>query len=102
MRIIFFNIWHGQLWEGLKKFLLGQSVKTDIFCFTEVDPPLQSRLVDLLPGHEARYQEIIRTVYFDSTIDGQSVFVKKGIEVKTAGKISIYKVTTKDAGCLQF
>lgn len=102
MRVVFFNIWHGQLWEGLRKFLLSQSAKTDIFCFTEVDPPLQSRLVDLLPGHEARYEEIIRTMYFNATIDGQSVFVKKGIEVKTAGKISIYKVTPKDAGCLQF
>jgi hypothetical protein len=31
MRIMFFNIWYGQIWDRLQKFIVDQSGKTDIF-----------------------------------------------------------------------
>jgi len=101
MRIIFFNIWHGKLWDELKEYLFKETRKTDIFCFTEVDPGLQTKLIELLPNYQPFYEELIRTNYLNGDIDGQSIFVKEGIKVKNLGKQYLYKITKDDCGALQ-
>jgi len=102
MRITFFNIWHGKIWNGLQRFISEESSKTDIFCFLEVDSKLQVKLTRLLPGFEPFYEEIMKTDYLDGEMDGQSIFVKNGIKTTCEGKEFIYRVTKDDAGILQY
>jgi hypothetical protein len=98
MRIIFFNIWHGQIWTGLEKFLKEQSSKTDIFCFLEVNPKLEKKLENLLGNFVAIYDKGIKTVYLNGVIDGRGIFVKNGIEVEKSEKQSLFRVYPTDVG----
>jgi len=102
MRIIFFNIWHGQVWDLLKKFILKESSKTDIFCFLEVQPDLQIKLQEILPDFEPIYQAGLKTNYLGGVIEGRSIFVKNKIEISKSGNISIFKETKTDAGGFQY
>lgn len=101
MRIIFFNIWHGKVWDELKEFILGHVADTDIFCFTEVHPALHAQWSELLSDYQPYYEEIAKINYLDIGVDGQSIFIKSGIKVGDYGKEYMYKVSESDAGALQ-
>jgi exonuclease III len=102
MRVIFFNIWHGQVWGKLKKFLLKQASKTDIFCFLEVDPELEIKLEATLSNFNSVYHAGIRTVYLGGTLEGRSIFVSPKIDIERSEGLSLYHQTARDAGGLQF
>lgn len=102
VRIIFFNIWHGQAWNGLSGFLRKNLDSTDVFCLLEVDPDIQKKLEDLLSDFEPIYDKGIKTEYLDGVIEGRSVFVKKGIKVINKGKSNIFETTPRDAGGFQY
>lgn len=102
MKIIFFNIWHGQGWGCLKDFLKENSDKTDIFCFLEVDPDLQKRLERLLTDHEPVYDKGIKTNYLGGVTEGRSIFVRKDIKIAKNGKFDIFKTSSRDAGGFQY
>jgi len=98
MRIIFFNIWHGQGWEALKDFLKENLDKTDIFCFLEVDPELQNKLEKLLIDFKPIYERGIKTDYLGGVVEGRSIFVKRNIKIISKGALELYKITPDDAG----
>lgn len=102
MRIIFFNIWHGQAWSGLKYFLQDNLINTDIFCFLEVDPDIQEKLEVLLPDFKHVYDKGIKTKYLNGIIEGRSVFVRKNIEITKKGRFDIFETTPNDAGGFQY
>lgn len=102
MRIIFFNIWHGQAWDGLKDFLQSNLKSTDIFCFLEADPAVQKKLEVLLSDFEPIYDKGIKTEYLDGVIEGRSIFVRKNIKIIKKGKLDIFETTPKDAGGFQY
>jgi endonuclease/exonuclease/phosphatase (EEP) superfamily protein YafD len=102
MRIIFFNVWHGQVWDGLKKFILDQSKKTDIFCFLEADPSLQSKLTSILPDFTPIYDKGIKTAYVNGIFEGRSIFVRNGIDIGETQAFSLFKVNKRDAGGFQY
>ncbi len=99
---MFFNIWHGQIWKGLKGFISDQSSKTDIFCFLEVDPDLQLKLKKVLPDFQTVYYKGIKTAYLNRTLEGRSIFVKKGIDIKESGAFDLFKTSPTDAGGMQY
>lgn len=102
MRIIFFNVWHGELWEGLKSYLLEEAKRTDIFCFTEVDPPFNLKLKDLFgEAFQPFYHEILKANYLNGQIDGQGIYVRNGLEASGFEKHQIYDITPDDCGILQ-
>lgn len=102
MRIIFFNVWHGELWEGFKQYVLKEAKQTDVFCFTEVDPPLNLKLKELFgENFKPFYHEIMKANYLDGQIDGQGIYVRNGIEVLDFEKHQIYDITPDDCGILQ-
>jgi len=101
MKIILLNIWHGEVWDKLQEYILSEVGITDIFCFTEVGPELQTKLANLLSDYRPFYYELIKTDYLNGGIDGQTVFVKKGVEVANYSNMLAYKITRKDAGGFQ-
>lgn len=101
MRIIFFNIWHGKVWDELKSFVENHVSDTDIFCFTEVHPDLHAKWTEILADYQPFYEEIARGNYENFDVDGQSIFVKNGIKVLDSGKKYLYKVSKDDTGALQ-
>ena len=98
MRIIFLNIWHGMLWKGLKDFIQEQSKDTDIFCFLEVDPRLQSKLVKILPKFDFYYSKGIKTGYLEGIYEGRSIFVNKDLKILKGKKVKLFNTYKFDAG----
>ncbi|QQG41866.1 MAG: hypothetical protein HYV90_00940 [Candidatus Woesebacteria bacterium] len=101
MKIIFLNIWHAHVWDKLQEYILSEAKIADILCFTEVGPELQTKLVRLLPDFQPFYDELIKTDYLDEGIDGQTIFIKRGVRVINHTNMLAYKITRKDAGGFQ-
>lgn len=101
MKVIFFNIWHGKVWEELKSFLESHVADTDVFCLTEVHPALHAELTEILGDFQPYYEEIAKVDFHDPGVDGQSIFIKSGISVESFGKEFLYDVSRTDAGGLQ-
>ncbi len=102
MKIIFFNIWHGKVWKGLKEFILEQSKNTDIFCFLEVDPVLQEKLLKTLPSFNFFYSKGVKTGYWGGIYEGRSVFVKKNADLVKCKRIKLFNTHKFDAGGMIF
>lgn len=98
MKIIFFNIWHGMVWKGLKNFILEESKDTGIFCFLEVDPELQEKLVKILPKYNFYYSKGIKTGYLGEVYEGRSIFVNKNIKILKSKRIKLFNTHKFDAG----
>lgn len=98
MKIIFFNIWHGEVWKGLKDFIQEQSKDTDIFCFLEVDPELQPKLVKILPRFDYYFSKGIKTGYLGGVYEGRSIFVNKNIDIVKSKKVKLFNTHKFDAG----
>jgi hypothetical protein len=75
VRIIFLNVWHGKVWDKLKKFVLNESQRTDVFCFVEVDPDLQNKFEAVLPKFTPIYHKGIKTAYLNGVREGRSFFI---------------------------
>lgn len=87
--------------EKLAEFFRSKISETDIFCLTEVNPEILEPLKVIFDGYEPFYSEITNTDYLNGGVEGQGIFVKKGIEVNTYKKHFIYPVNFQDAGILE-
>jgi endonuclease/exonuclease/phosphatase family metal-dependent hydrolase len=102
MRIIFFNTWHGEVWDKFSKFIVDESCKTDIFCFTEVDPGLKVKLEKILTDHKSFYEKTTELYFPKRETDGHCSFVRKTINVETSGKKFTAPLSKRDVGCFQY
>jgi len=100
MKIIFLNIWQGKA-AGFEKFVKNYSSNTDIYCFQEVSPDLFSKLSSILTNHGGIYERGVKNTT-NGIVYGQAIFVKKGVDIGSRGKVSIYRNTGEDVGFLQF
>ncbi|MDO8664159.1 MAG: endonuclease/exonuclease/phosphatase family protein [Candidatus Liptonbacteria bacterium] len=109
MKLICLNIWGGQIYEPLIKFVREQAESTDIFCFQEVyrsprkDIEVSSKtrinILDELSGALPDFNYVFHPVLsgFDNSgpIDlniemGQVEFVKKSFPIVSSGEVSLY------------
>lgn len=108
VKLLCLNIWGGQVYKPLLKFLKEQSLDTDIFCFQEV---VQSPISMFSNGTKTdihrdllkilkRYSGFLGTPFlkgydlkqkvdFDIAI-GQAIFIKKRIKVLSSETIVVY------------
>jgi len=101
MRVMFLNCWYGKVEDKFFDFIEGSSEETDVFCFTEVDPVLSSKLEKLLPGFQVVFDtygmvEVLGYIY------GQAIFIKKGLNAKNFEKFYAYRNVVNDAGFVQY
>lgn len=101
MKLVFLNVWHGGVWDNLQKFILEEKESTDMFCFTEVDPKLNTQLLEILSGFNFVYDDILETNYLNGGMDGQAVFIKKDISLINVQKKLIFDISPDDAGIMQ-
>jgi exonuclease III len=85
---------------GLKRFILGQSSKTDIFCFQEVSPTLFQLFKSWLPGYLSFYEKG-RILAVDGQIYGQAIFAKHPFRFEEKGRVKLYNQLSNDIGFLQ-
>lgn len=101
MKIIFLNIWQGNLYKNLAKFIEAYSPGTDIFCFQEVSPELFSKISKILPLHNGQYnpggEHYLNKVWY-----GQAIFTKKGLKTSISRKVFIFKEGTNKTGFMQY
>mgnify|MGYP001593384023 CR=1 FL=1 len=101
MKIIFLNCWYAKTGRVFFDFVKENSLNTDIFCFQEVYPKLFSKLQELQPNHVGRYAtenkvELLGYVY------GEAIFVKKGLDIVSSGKINLFRQVYNDVGYMQY
>lgn len=101
MKVIFFNIWHGEVMDKLTNYLVNESVSTDIFCLTEVHPDLKEKIEKILPNFEPYYTKLIETEYLNGGVEGQGIFVKKGINVENYESHKVFDINKNDVGALE-
>ncbi len=80
MKIIFLNAWEGHQASDIKKFILTQSVDTDIFCFQESRRNQKSAVFcqELLP----QFDLVSTDKYFNELKKfNQATFVKKNLKI---------------------
>ena len=99
MRIVFLNCYSGQILSPLLEFLKKQSLSTDIFCFSEVSGNLQKKFTEVLKNFSYVF-ELGGLITDCNELCGQTIFVKKGINIINSDKISIHEIKTNDVGFL--
>lgn len=79
MKIIFFNIWNGRVSEELLKFIVKESISTDVFCFQESGKKIVSQIKKNIPDFKGYFftKKYIEPWFFE-----QAIFVRKGIGVE--------------------
>ncbi|MBI2642420.1 MAG: endonuclease/exonuclease/phosphatase family protein [Candidatus Wildermuthbacteria bacterium] len=105
MKVIFLNIWGGQVFEPLMQFIEEYAPSTDFFCFQEVlDSPtpgltswggrttIRKELQEALLEFQEYYAPSHNILDKDGKPDpnifvGVSIFTKKRIEVKSQGRV---------------
>lgn len=100
MKVIFLNAWYAKTGKVFFDFVKENSLNTDIFSFQEVDPKLFSKLQELLPNHVGCYAtenkvELLGYVY------GEAIFVRKGLDIVSFGKINLFRQVINDVGYMQ-
>lgn len=101
MKIIFLNCWYGKAGKPFFEFIENEKNTTDIFCFSEIQPNLYTKLSHLLKNHEGYYQHNLELESL-GYIYGQSVFVNNNFGVKSIKRISIFRNVFNDVGFAQF
>ena len=86
------------VWKGLKDFIQEQSKDTDIFCFLEVDPKIQKKLISVLPKFDFYYSKGIKTGYLGGVYEGRTVFVNKNIKILKSKRVKLFNTHKFDAG----
>lgn len=78
MKIIFLNLWNGNLLDKISTFILDNSQDTDIFCFQEADKSFIEKISVFLSSYERFFseKEIEEKERF-----AQATFVKKNFSV---------------------
>ena len=107
MRIIFLNIWGGQVFEPLMQFIQEHARSTDFFCFQEVlDSPtpgltpwggktdirkkLQEALLEFQEYYAPSHNILDKNGNVDpTTLVGVAIFAKQEIEVKSQGRLHV-------------
>lgn len=84
MKIIFLNVWHGQVKGPFVDFITEQSRDTDIFCFQEAYDEMKSFAGKILSD----YREIsaFKAVTKDDNFP-QAIYVKKDIPILSSGTV---------------
>lgn len=101
MRAIFLNCWYAKTGRVFFDFVKENSLNTDIFCFQEVDPKLFSNLQELQPNHVGRYATENK-LEFLGYIYGEAIFVKKGLNIVSSGKVNLFRQVINDVGYMQY
>ena len=101
MKIIFFNIWHGKVFDKLSEYLLEEAKTTDVFCLTEVDPQLNDRLKQLFNNYNSFYTKLIETQYLNGGVEGQSIFVNKSLSAERYSSHLVFDLKKDDVGALE-
>lgn len=83
MRIISLNTWGGKCGEKLEEFFGKYAGSTDVFCLQEIFN--FERIRSLLPDHVGYFHPS------QNNEEGLATFVRKGIEVKEAGDVFVYR-----------
>src|SRR3989338_4492392 len=101
MKVIFLNIWGGQVFEPLMQFIKESANSTDFFCFQEMlDSPnpgltpwkgrtdIRKKLREALPEFQEYYAPSHNILDKNGTPDpnisvGVGIFTKKGIKIKS-------------------
>lgn len=96
MRIIFFNIWHGKVWDKLQKFIVEQQEATDIFCFLEVNPKLLVKLDKHLSDFNNFYYKGVKNVW--NLNEGRVFFVNKRLSILETEVINPFNRHRNDTG----
>jgi len=96
MRVIFFNIWHGMVWDKLKPFIESEKSKTDIFCFLEVNPVIQTKLQLILSRFSYVYFRGIKNT--GGLFEGRSFFVSNKINILKNEVANLYTKSAKETG----
>jgi len=95
MHSIFLNTWYAKCGDRFYDFVVQSSSNTDIFCFTEVDPDLFSKLEAKLPGFKGFYEKGI----FDKKMGvfyGHAIFTKRDIQTRAFEKIISFRWVNND------
>lgn len=108
MKLLSLNIWGGQVYEPLTKFLKSQKDQIDIFCFQEVfkskEKIISSKsrmdiyydIERILKGYDAYYsptfkgRDLKKAVNFDVHF-GPAIFIKKNIKIIKEGSVFIHR-----------
>lgn len=82
MKIVFLNVWEGELLDAVTEFIREQSLDTDVFCFQEFSDKMSVATKDILFGYEKHSASKPEegTVPFQLT-----TFVRKDIERVSSG-----------------
>lgn len=109
MKIIYLNIWGGQIFEPLLNFIKINSPETDIFCFQEVfDTPtdktwsgktrldILQQIKNVLGDFQVFFFPAQDNIVFGGTTDfpvtfGLAIFVKKNIKIDKTGDIFVFR-----------
>lgn len=107
MKVIFLNIWGGRIFDPFMSFVKESAPSTDFFCFQEmVDSSIQGitnfggrsdirkKLAEALPRFQEYYEASHNALDKEGKPDpattiGVSIFTKKGIEIKSKGKVHV-------------
>jgi len=122
MKIIFLNIWGGQIFDPLVKFIKEQMPQTDFFCFQEMldsaastrvpwggHTNIRSELNDSIPELKTLYRDFYAPSLCEwekgkSYNIGPILFAKKEITIEKQGTIQIHNapITSRDLQYLCF
>ena len=83
MQIISLNTWGGKCGGKLEEFFRKNAGSTDVFCLQEILN--YEKIGSLLPDHVGYFHPS------QNNEEGLATFVKKGIEVKEAGDVFVYR-----------
>src|SRR3989344_5857958 len=107
MKVIFLNIWGGQVFEPFMQFIKESANSTDFFCFQEMlDSPnpgltpwkgrtdIRKKLREALPEFQEYYAPSHNILDKNGTPDpnisvGVGIFTKKGIKIKSQGRMHV-------------
>jgi len=109
MKLLSLNIWGGQVYKPLLKFLELKKDEIDIFCFQEVFKSKENIVSNeskmdiyfdiekILEGHSVYYsptfegRDLRQKVKFEVCF-GPAIFIKKGIKIIDSGSVFIHRV----------
>lgn len=79
MKLVFLNVWDGEIREGIETFVKEHSVDTDIFCFQEAYDKMKHLCEQLLPS----YTVISEYKYVSKQDDfAQATYIRESLEIE--------------------
>ncbi len=100
MKVLYLNCWHGKIKKKLLNFIKEKSNSVDVFCLQEVPPILQGELERILTNFKPIYRYILVKNNF-TDFYGQSIFIKRNIQIKNSELTEMFKNRKPNYGFLQ-